>query len=87
MSQQFDLSTPQGVLAYLAQTRYASARADPLSGGTTNFVFRLHLNMPYEGRTTLILKHARPYVARRPDFPLPVSRQVRIKNWPRIPAR
>ncbi len=74
---EFDLTTPEGVLAYLATTPFASASAELLSGGTTNFVFRLQLNAPYEGRQTLILKHARPYVARLPDFPLPVSRQVR----------
>ncbi|KAI9466949.1 kinase-like domain-containing protein [Lactarius psammicola] len=71
----FDLTTAEGVLAYLATTPFASASAELLSGGTTNFNFRLQLNAPHEGRPTLILKHARPYVADSPDFPLPVSRQ------------
>ncbi|KAI9507816.1 kinase-like domain-containing protein [Russula earlei] len=72
---QFDLTTPKGVLAYLAPTPFASSRAESLSGGLANFIFRLHLNTPYEGRPTLVLKHARPYAASSPDFPLPVSRQ------------
>ncbi|KAI0003819.1 kinase-like domain-containing protein [Russula compacta] len=74
---QFDLTTPSGVLAYLAPTPFASAKAEPLSGGNTNFIFRLHLNTPHHesGRPTLILKHTRPFAASAPDFLLPVSRQ------------
>ncbi|KAH9170134.1 kinase-like domain-containing protein [Lactarius sanguifluus] len=72
---EFDLTTAEGVLAYLATTPFASASAKLLSGGSTNFIFRLQLDAPYEGRSTLILKHARPYVASNPDFSLPVSRQ------------
>src|SRR5216683_4164169 len=77
---EIDLTTPEGVLAYLAPTPYASARAEPLSGGTANFIFRLHLITPYQGRPTLILKHARPYVASAPDFRIPVSRQGRKRS-------
>ncbi|KAH8997687.1 kinase-like domain-containing protein [Lactarius hatsudake] len=72
---EFDLTTAEGVLAYLATTPFASASAKLLSGGSTNFIFRLQLDAPHEGRSTLILKHARPYVASNPDFSLPVSRQ------------
>ncbi|KAH9060355.1 kinase-like domain-containing protein [Lactarius deliciosus] len=72
---EFDLTTAEGVLAYLATTPFASASAELLSGGLTNFIFRLQLDAPHEGRSTLILKHARPYVASNPDFSLPVSRQ------------
>ena len=74
---QFDLTTPKGVLAYLASTPFVSAKAEPLSGGNTNFIFRLHLNTPHHesGRPTLILKHTRPFSASSPDFLLPVSRQ------------
>jgi hypothetical protein len=74
---EFDLTSSEGVLAYVASTPFASALAESLSGGNANFVFRLHLNKPYEGHQTLILKHAQPYVASMPDFPLPLSRQVR----------
>ncbi|KAH9031860.1 kinase-like domain-containing protein [Lactarius hengduanensis] len=72
---EFDLTTAEGVLAYLATTTFASASAKQLSGGSTNFIFRLQLNAPHEGRSTLILKHARPQMATNPDFSLPVSRQ------------
>ncbi|KAH9081518.1 kinase-like domain-containing protein [Lactarius deliciosus] len=72
---EFDLTTAEGVLTYLATTPFASASAKLLSGGSTNFIFRLQLNAPHEGRSTLILKHARPQMATNPDFSLPVSRQ------------
>ncbi|KAH8992458.1 hypothetical protein EDB92DRAFT_1858014 [Lactarius akahatsu] len=60
---EFDLTTAEGVLAYLATTPFASASAKPLSGGSTNFIFRLQLNAPHEGLAT------------NPNFSLPVSRQ------------
>ena len=72
-----DLTTPQGVAVYLALTPFACTKAEPLSGGLVNFVFRLHLITPYQGRSTLILKHASPYAANIPEFSIPVSRQVR----------
>ncbi|KAH9065611.1 kinase-like domain-containing protein [Lactarius vividus] len=72
---EFDLTTAEGVLAYLATTPFASASTKLLSGGLTNFVFRLQLKAPHEGRSTLILKHTRPYSATSPEFSLPVSRQ------------
>lgn len=74
---EIDLTTPQGVVVYLAPTPFACAKAEPLSGGWANFIFRLHLITPYQGRSTLILKHARPYAARIPELSIPVSRQVR----------
>ncbi|KAI0248383.1 kinase-like domain-containing protein [Lactifluus subvellereus] len=74
-SVEFDLTSPEGVLDYVASTPFASSHAESLSGGSANFIFRLHLNTPYEGHQTLVLKHAQPYVASAPDFPFPVSRQ------------
>jgi len=73
---EIDLTTPQGVVVYVAPTPFACAKAEPLSGGSANFIFRLHLITPYQGRSTLILKHATPYAARIPEFSIPVSRQV-----------
>ena len=73
----FDLTTAKGVLNYLATTPFASTSAEQLSGGHTNFIFRLQLNAPHQGHQTLALKHARPYMASSTEFSLPVSRQVR----------
>ncbi|KAF8808046.1 hypothetical protein BYT27DRAFT_7099486 [Phlegmacium glaucopus] len=58
----YDLTIPQGVHDYLSKTPFASTEAIPLSGGTANYVFRLRLTNAYEGRDSLVLKHARPYV-------------------------
>ena len=76
---ELDLSQPDDVLTYLADTPFASTRAKPLSGGVGNFTFRLYLKTQLEsagGAQTVILKHAKPWVALNKDFPLAVERQV-----------
>ncbi|ETW86732.1 hypothetical protein HETIRDRAFT_307373 [Heterobasidion irregulare TC 32-1] len=55
-----DLSTTEGVLAYLAGTRFAGARAEGLAGGTANWTYRVYLE---GGAGTVVVKHARGYVA------------------------
>lgn len=75
-----DLSTAPGVLAYLAGTPFASETATPLSGGSSHFTFRLYLTAPYAGRLTLVLKHAKPYVARIPSWKYDEERQVFASN-------
>ncbi|KDR85563.1 hypothetical protein GALMADRAFT_234502 [Galerina marginata CBS 339.88] len=57
-----DLATESGLRAYLAKTPFAGADIAPLSGGTANYVYRLRLKERYEGRATLVVKHAKPYV-------------------------
>lgn len=59
MSGGLDLSRPWDVLRYLAGTPFASSRVEPLSGGTANYIFRLHLERRYEGMQTLVLKHGK----------------------------
>ena len=73
----YDLTIPQDVLLYLAKTPFASIQVIPLSGGTANYVFRLQLKIPYEGRDSLVLKHARPYIKDWVTFAYAVERQVR----------
>jgi 5-methylthioribose kinase len=72
----FDLTTEAGVEAYLATTPYPCTKAEALSGGTANFVFRLHLRQPHEGKNTLVLKHGRPYIKNWSTIPFDVKRQV-----------
>ncbi|KAL5494727.1 hypothetical protein ACEPAI_188 [Sanghuangporus weigelae] len=58
---ELDLSRAEDVIAYLADTPFASNHAETLSGGTVNFINRLHLVNPLvivEGAQTVILKHA-----------------------------
>jgi hypothetical protein len=73
-----DLSTVEGVRAYLTETAFASADIAPLSGGTANYVFRLRLSVPHEGKETLVFKHAKPYVKDYQDLAFDLGRQVRM---------
>lgn len=77
-----DLSTAAGVQAHLAPTEFASSTVTPLTGGTGNFAFRLHLSQPYKGQKTLVLKHARPYVAVAASIPLAIERQASLFRDP-----
>lgn len=71
-----DLSQPSDILTYLAETPFASTLVTPLSGGYANFTFRLHLSASYKGQKSVVLKHAKPYVAMTPSWPFAVERQV-----------
>lgn len=72
-----DVATITGVRKYLADTRFASDTITVLSGGFANFTYRIHLNDPFDGKGTFILKYAAPYVAASGGaMPLPTERQV-----------
>ncbi|KLO06780.1 hypothetical protein SCHPADRAFT_945806 [Schizopora paradoxa] len=58
-----DLSKPSDVATFLADTPFACSKADVLTGGNANFVFRLHLLQPYDGCPTAVLKHSKPWSA------------------------
>lgn len=73
----YDLTKPQDVHDYLlSKTPFASTEVVPLSGGITNYVYRLWLKNPYEGRESLVLKHARPYVKNYLTLAFATERQV-----------
>ncbi|KAJ7214036.1 kinase-like domain-containing protein [Mycena pura] len=76
MATAYDLTSASGVQQFLADTQFASTRVAVLAGGTGNFAYRLHLSAPYDGRTTLVLKHAQPYAALSPEIPLAIARQA-----------
>ncbi|KAJ6536912.1 kinase-like domain-containing protein [Mycena capillaripes] len=76
MSTDHDLSTAGGVQAYLSTTEFASSVVTPLTGGTGNFAYRLHLLTPHDGKSTAVLKHARPYVAAAASIPFALERQA-----------
>ncbi|KIY62564.1 hypothetical protein CYLTODRAFT_426815 [Cylindrobasidium torrendii FP15055 ss-10] len=61
-SSDWDLSKAADVKLYLATTPFAATSVLPLSGGYSNFVYRLVLQTPYEGRTTLVLKHGKDHL-------------------------
>jgi hypothetical protein len=71
-----DLTTTEGVSAYLQGTPFSSRETVQITGGSGNFTFRLFLDAPHEGRSTLVLKHAKPYVAQAPSIPFGLERQA-----------
>jgi len=75
--EKLDLATEEGVRKYLANTPFESASITPLSGGSTNYVFRLYLLAPYRERKTLVFKHAKPYVKDMHAIAVHLERQVR----------
>jgi 5-methylthioribose kinase len=73
-----DLTTESGVEAYLADTPFASHTIASLSGGSANYTYRIRLSTPYEGQSTLVLKHAEPHVKLEGStIPFGLERQVR----------
>ena len=72
----YDLTEPQDVHDYLSKTPFASTKVVPLSGGTANYVYRLYLKNPYEGRDSLVMKHGRPYVKDYLTLAFSTERQV-----------
>ncbi|KAF9008331.1 kinase-like domain-containing protein [Cyathus striatus] len=83
-----NLTTEEGVRLFLVDTPFACTEVRTVSGGNANFVYRLHLIVPYRGNTTLICKHAEPYVRTMLDVRLSVDRQLyevealrSVKSW------
>jgi 5-methylthioribose kinase len=71
-----DLATIADVRRYLSNTPFASHTINALAGGFANFTYRIHLNDPFEGKETLVLKYAAPYVAASGGaMALPTERQ------------
>lgn len=73
----YDLTTEAGVEGYLSNTAFACTKAEALSGGTANFVFRIHLREAREGIETLVLKHGQLYIKSLPSIAFDIQRQVR----------
>jgi tRNA A-37 threonylcarbamoyl transferase component Bud32 len=57
----YNLENPADVIQFLADTPYASDNIARLSGGYTNYVYRLHLRNAYEGEKTLVLKYSKSF--------------------------
>jgi 5-methylthioribose kinase len=74
-----DLTTIAHVQKYLSNSPFASHTINALTGGSASFTYRIHLNNSFEGKETLVLKYAAPYVAiSGGTMPLPTERQVRL---------
>ncbi|KAF9074970.1 hypothetical protein BDP27DRAFT_1381023 [Rhodocollybia butyracea] len=70
-----DLADVAELKEYLQGTPFASSGIDILTGGTGNFACRLHLISPYQGQSTLVLKHAKPYIFTARNWPFSLERQ------------
>ncbi|XP_006454280.1 hypothetical protein AGABI2DRAFT_197185 [Agaricus bisporus var. bisporus H97] len=84
----YDLTTEAGVEGYLSNTAFACTKAEALSGGTANFVFRIHLREARDGKETLVLKHGQLYIKSLPSIAFDIQRQSfevealrRIREW------
>ena len=78
MASDLDLTNQEDVLRYLADTPFASTKVEALSGGNANYIFRLHLKTPFEGRETLVMKHGKGSLKIDSSFALGIERQVNI---------
>jgi hypothetical protein len=71
-----DLTTPGGIREYLQGTAFESVQEPvALAGGSGNFTYRVALRVPVVSETTIV-KHAAPFVASYPDWPLDPARTV-----------
>ncbi|KAH7102317.1 kinase-like domain-containing protein [Auriculariales sp. MPI-PUGE-AT-0066] len=73
MSTENNLTTTDGVVTYLSSTPFCAESIEKLAGGTTNFVFRVKLKTPFEGRKTVVVKHGRAITISGLDEPLEFS--------------
>ncbi|KAF8903648.1 kinase-like domain-containing protein [Mucidula mucida] len=70
-----DLSRVDDVKQYLSEGPFEASDITLLSGGNTNFVYRLCLSVPYEGHRTLVFKHGKAFSATNETISLELGRQ------------
>lgn len=70
------LAKPDDVRRYLSETPFASSQRESLSGGNINYVFRLYLRNPYDGKRTLIMKHGKGWPSGHETYSFSVERMV-----------
>lgn len=75
---ELDLTTSSGIRKYLEGTTFETAQEPGcLIGGFGNFTYRVNLKAPVISET-IIVKHAAPFVAAYPDWPLDPARMVSL---------
>ena len=72
-----DLSTETNLIPYLENSPFASEVVASLTGGLGNYVFRLSLKQPHQGKRTAILKHGKAYIPGMVSMAFDLERQVR----------
>lgn len=66
------------ILKELSQTKFACSSLCCLSGGTANFVYRGRLKSTGD---SIIIKHAKEYLASNTSFKLDITRCVGVLVW------
>ena len=79
-SQPVKLTSVSAVEAFLTDTPFASRSITELTGGYINYVYRIHLLMPFEGSQTVVLKHAQQFWRSSVVNSWEVERQVRARE-------
>lgn len=75
-----NLSTVDGIRSYLQKDLSLDVESvESLSGGRINFVWRAKLGTPYEGRNSIVVKHAEPFTAIDQSASVAVERLVSDK--------
>jgi hypothetical protein len=64
------------LLLHLKDTPFAAHHVEVLNGGYVNMTYRLRLNVPYNDKTSVVMKHARHLTFAGLEFG--VVRQVRM---------
>lgn len=65
------------VFEFLKGTQYASTSLEPLSGGSSNFIYRANLSKPLgNGTTDVLVKHGEGYMAIAPENKISTNRCV-----------
>jgi len=79
-----DLTTPGGLREYLEGTAFETTQEPVvLVGGFGNFTYRVALKVPVTSET-IVVKHAAPFVASYPDWPLDPARMASFLLLPVI---
>ncbi|KAG9095604.1 hypothetical protein FRC07_011069 [Ceratobasidium sp. 392] len=72
-----DLTTVEGILAYLEGTRFAATEVQLLTGGHSGFTYRAILQTPLPtGETSVVLKHSEGYLAAHQPMKVEAERAV-----------
>ena len=79
-SQPVKLTSLSALEAFLVDTPFASRSITDLTSGYINYVYRIHLQKPFEGSKTVVLKHAQPFWRSSVTDSCGVERQVRARE-------
>ena len=86
-SQPVKLTSLSALEAFLVDTSFASRSITDLTGGYINSVYQIHLQKPFEGSQTVVLKHAQPFWRSSVTDSCGVERPVRARELTKVIAQ